>query len=56
MLFYAEVEGAQTGKRADLTKMAELLTKVGCSELVYLDTPLALVLGDGTDLTEPPLL
>lgn len=51
MLYYAELKGAAGGARGSLAAMSALLTSIGCTQQVALVDPLALALGDGTDLS-----
>jgi hypothetical protein len=50
MLFYAELRGAEAGKRVSLASMQSYLRSIGCTEVVGLDEPMTLVLGDNTSL------
>ncbi|NUP11019.1 MAG: hypothetical protein HOW73_33650 [Polyangiaceae bacterium] len=50
MLYYAELKDAATGARGSLSAMSALLTSMGCTQQVSLAEPLALALGDGTNL------
>jgi hypothetical protein len=51
MLFYAEVDGAEGGKRGKLGALVDYLDKqVGCEATLSLAAPLAAVLGDNTTL------
>ncbi len=48
--YYAEASDAKAGKQTDLGAIAALMTSIGCNDQLALAAPLALTLGDGTDL------
>jgi hypothetical protein len=50
MMYYAELRGAEAGKRVSLASMQNYLRSIGCAEVAGLDEPWKLVLGDNTSL------
>ena len=50
MLFYAEVSGTADRSKTDLKSARELMTRLGCSQLIVLQHPLDLAMGGTTSL------